>query len=51
MKITKDQLKDLAGTWYGATYAPDGHQEDWQARYDEVLGQIYSQPMYDDFGG
>lgn len=51
MKITSKQLQDLAGAWYGATYHPDGNQEDWQSRYDELLGQIYSQPMYNDFGG
>jgi hypothetical protein len=50
-KLSKDQLQKLAGAWYGATYHPDGNQSDWQSRYDELLGQIYSQPMYNDFGG
>ena len=48
-KINGAQLKDLAGTWYGATYAPDGDQAGWQDKYNEVLQGIYSQPMY--FGG
>lgn len=50
-KLSKDQLQSLAGAWYGATYHPDGNQEDWQSRYDELLGQLYSQPMYNDFPG
>lgn len=49
MKINGAQLKDLAGTWYGATYAPDGDQAGWQDKYNELLQGIYSQPMY--FGG
>lgn len=49
MKISSDQLQHLAGTWYGATYAPDGNQADWQDKYNEALQEIYSQPMY--FGG
>jgi hypothetical protein len=46
VKINADQLKNLAGSWYGATYAPDGNQEGWRDKYNEVLQDIYSQPMY-----
>lgn len=48
-KINSAQLKDLAGTWYGATYAPDGNQADWQDKFNELLGTLYSQAP--DFGG
>lgn len=47
--LTKDQLQNLAGAWYGATYHPDGDQAGWQDKYNELLQEIYSQPMY--FGG
>jgi hypothetical protein len=46
VKINADQLQHLAGTWYGATYAPDGDQAGWQDKYNEALQEIYSQPMY-----
>lgn len=49
--INQKQLDDLAGTWYGATYAPDGDQSGWQERYNGVLTDLFSQPMYNDFGG
>lgn len=39
------QLKDIAGTWYGATYHPDGDQAGWQQKYDALLSQLYSQPQ------
>jgi hypothetical protein len=29
----ESQLRDVAGAWYGATYAPDGDQEGWKQRY------------------
>jgi hypothetical protein len=29
-------LQDLAGAWYGATYAPDGDQAGWQQKYDTL---------------
>lgn len=51
LKVNAKQLERLAGTWYGATYAPDGDQAGWQDKYNELLGELYSQPMYDDFGG
>jgi hypothetical protein len=35
-----DQLKDIAGTWYGATYAPDGNKEDWQSRYSSLVAGL-----------
>jgi hypothetical protein len=33
----KDQLQDVAGAWYGATYAPDGDQAGWQQRYGGLI--------------
>lgn len=40
-----DQLQHLAGTWYGATFAPDGDQEGWQAQYNAALGAIKANPI------
>jgi hypothetical protein len=31
------QLQDVAGAWYGATYAPDGDQEGWKQRYAGLI--------------
>jgi hypothetical protein len=42
--LPASQLEELAGTWYGATYAPDGDQEGWQGRYQDVLSRIQSTP-------
>jgi hypothetical protein len=39
--ITKDQLQHLAGTWYGATYHPDGKQEEWQKKFQDAVSQLY----------
>jgi hypothetical protein len=39
--ITKDQLQHLAGTWYGATYHPDGDQEGWQKKFQDAVSEIY----------
>lgn len=36
--FSANDLQHVAGTWYGATYAPDGDQQGWQARYDQALG-------------
>jgi len=33
--VNSDDFNNLAGSWYGATYAPDGNQADWQAKYDQ----------------
>lgn len=49
--VNQKQLDELAGTWYGATYAPDGDQSGWQDKYNNVLSGLLSQPMYNDFGG
>lgn len=38
--FNQSQLKDLAGTYYGAAYAPDGNQQDWQQRYSTLLGSL-----------
>lgn len=41
----QSQLQELAGTWYGATYHPDGDQAGWQQKYDDVLGRIKALPQ------
>jgi hypothetical protein len=38
--FSESQLKDVAGTWYGANHAPDGNQQDWQGRYTALLGGL-----------
>lgn len=40
-QITGDQIQWLAGTWYGATYHPDGDQAGWQAKFEKALKDIY----------
>lgn len=37
--LNKDQLQDLAGAWYGATYHPDGKQDYWKDLYSQKLSQ------------
>jgi len=49
--VNQKKLDELAGTWYGATFAPDGDQPGWQDKYNNILTDILSQPMYNDFGG
>lgn len=39
-QFRKDQLEHMAGLWYGAKYAPDGNQEDWQRRFNEFTGGL-----------
>lgn len=41
----QSQLQHIAGTYYGATYAPDGNQSDWQQRYTSLLGGLQKIPM------
>jgi hypothetical protein len=43
--FSQDQLKDVAGTWFGAVHAPDGNQQDWQNRYSTLLGGLQKTPM------
>lgn len=38
--VNQGQLDDLSGRWYGAVYHPDGDQEGWQKKFDEMLKQI-----------
>jgi len=38
--VTQKQLDDLAGTWYGATFAPDGNQQDWQQKFTSLASSI-----------
>lgn len=39
--INQKQLDDLAGTWYGATYHPDGDQAGWEQKYNDIVTSIY----------
>lgn len=50
-QFSKDQLQQLAGSWYGATFAPDGDQGGWQQRYDQMLAGIRANPMNASQGG
>lgn len=43
--FSESQLKDVAGTWYGAMHAPDGNQQDWQNRYNTLLGGLQKTPV------
>jgi hypothetical protein len=33
----QSKLQEIAGHWYGATYAPDGNQEGWQQSYNALI--------------
>ena len=44
------KFNDLAGTWYGATYHPDGDQSGWQQKYNDVLSSIKSLPQNANIG-
>lgn len=35
--INQGQLDDLSGSWYGATFHPDGDQAGWQKKFDDFL--------------
>lgn len=49
--FNQSQLKDIAGTYYGARYAPDGNQADWQQRYSTLVGGLQSAPGQQAQGG
>jgi hypothetical protein len=38
--VNRDKFDELAGTWYGATYHPDGDQAGWQQKFDAALKSI-----------
>ncbi|MGH6631734.1 MAG: hypothetical protein ACREB0_00115 [Sphingopyxis sp.] len=38
--FNQDQLKDVAGTWYGAVHAPDGDQAGWQKKFADLTGGL-----------
>lgn len=44
-QLPASQLQQLAGTWYGATFAPDGDQAGWQQKYNAMLGGLKSSPL------
>lgn len=44
-QFPQDQLQELAGTWYGAVFHPDGDQAGWQQRYEDVLAGIKANPV------
>jgi hypothetical protein len=33
----QSKLQEIAGHWYGATYAPDGNQEGWKQSYEKLI--------------
>lgn len=33
----QSKLQEIAGHWYGATYAPDGNQEGWQQSFNNLI--------------
>jgi hypothetical protein len=39
----QDRLEQVAGTWYGATKAPDGDQAGWQAKFNELKAGLQGQ--------
>lgn len=47
--VNQQQLDELAGTWYGAKFAPDGNQADWQQKFQNALTSTGAQPIF--FGG
>lgn len=47
----QSQLQHVAGTYYGATYAPDGNQADWQQRYQSLIGGLQKMPTGNAGGG
>lgn len=44
--INQGQLDELAGTWYGATFHPDGDQEGWHQKFDAALKKIGAYNAY-----
>lgn len=38
--IDSKTFNDLAGNWYGATYAPDGNQDQWAQKYQQTLSGL-----------
>jgi hypothetical protein len=36
-QFPESKLQEIAGHWYGATYAPDGNQEQWQQSYNKLI--------------
>jgi hypothetical protein len=42
-QFPKEKLEEIAGNWYGATYAPDGDQAGWQQRYESLIAPFRPQ--------
>lgn len=47
--VSNKDFNDLAGSWYGATYAPDGNQGDWQQKYDQFRGGVQAPKLMDGY--
>lgn len=47
--VNQSQLDNLAGTYYGAKFAPDGNQADWQQKWQQALTDTGAQSIF--FGG
>jgi hypothetical protein len=42
-RFPKEKLEEIAGHWYGATYAPDGNQEGWQRSFNSLIAPFRPQ--------
>lgn len=38
--VSAQDFNDLAGSWYGATFAPDGNPAEWQQKYQSTLQNL-----------
>jgi hypothetical protein len=46
--ISAKNFEKLAGTWYGAAYAPDGNQEQWKSDLESLNASLVgNDPMYE----
>jgi hypothetical protein len=44
--ISTEDFDRLSGTWFGANFAPDGNQADWQKQYEEAVNSIQASSSY-----
>lgn len=40
MLVSAQDFNDLAGSWYGGTFAPDGNQTNWQQKYVDFSNNL-----------
>jgi hypothetical protein len=48
--FSQEDLQSLAGSWYGAKYAPDGNQAGWQRTYEDTLSGLVAKNGRTSFG-